>query len=248
MKKSVEIIGLSVVAISDGKEIGTVIDLVINPSGGFAEFLIVDTGVKYLGTKVISIKSVEGIGEHAVIIENEASVIEMKDAPQLLEFLQKDVTLIGTKVLTKKGKLVGSVTEFYIDEEAEGKISGFEMQPINKEDMPQLIVADDIITFGKDTILIKEELEKEERKVENDDLGSDSLLEEEVIKDEDEDEDDMSFEKRQIKFLLGRKVSKRIQDSTGEVIAEEGALITEELINEIQASDKLAELVMNNRE
>lgn len=268
MKKSAQVIGLPVIAITDGKEVGKVIDFVINPKEGLVEYLIVETGVRYLGLKALNTKSVESLGEDALTIEKETSLTDMKDIPQLFELLQKDITLNGTKVLTKKGKIVGSVREFYIDEEEMGKISGFELAPLNNPEEVQIINASDIVTYGKDAILIKEESDQAANSLSqspsNNSEGTIQSLqdkkttEEPVEEPADEsveepeaeavksEEEKVSFEKRQRAFLLGRKVSKNILSNTGELIVEEGTEITEEIINKITAAGKFAELIMNN--
>jgi hypothetical protein len=55
------------------------------------------------------------------------------------------------------------------------------------------------------------------------------------------------FEERQREYLLGRKVSKRIETASGEIIAEEGELITEELLDKTRETGKFNELSMNSK-
>lgn len=254
MKKSVEILGLPVIAITDGKEIGKVIDLVVNPKEGLVEYLVLETGVRYSGTKIICVKDVECFGEDAITTEVESSVVEMKDVAHLNELLEKDIRLKGTKVLTKKGKIIGKVTEFHIDEEEIGKISGLELASVNDNEGVQVITAQSVLTFGKDAIIIKEQNAVEN----NSGSGSSVPVQSEIGQDDTESADSaapsaqpakndqaLTFEERQRQFLLGRKVSKTIVADTGEVIVKEGTEITKELIEKVIAANKYADLLMN---
>jgi len=56
------------------------------------------------------------------------------------------------------------------------------------------------------------------------------------------------FEQRQRQYLVGKKVTKAIYNSTGGVIINSGEVITEQSINEVKANGKLIELVMNYEE
>ncbi|NMA69485.1 MAG: PRC-barrel domain containing protein, partial [Desulfitobacterium sp.] len=51
MKASAEIKGLRVISISDGREIGKVRDLVLNPQEGKLDFFILDQESDYMGAK-----------------------------------------------------------------------------------------------------------------------------------------------------------------------------------------------------
>ena len=53
MKKSQEIIGLPVFSVVDGREVGQVKDLVINPEEGVVEYVLVNGGSWYVGARVL---------------------------------------------------------------------------------------------------------------------------------------------------------------------------------------------------
>lgn len=259
MKRSEELLGLSVISIEDGKEVGCVNDLVINSAKGCVEYLIIDSGPKYLGTKVLPFKLVEGVGEYAVTILSQSSITDIADQPEINELLEKNVRVKGTKILTKKGKLIGSVNEILIDDENEGKIAGCELIPVNEANPDGVIAADGIVTFGKDVLIINEGIAT----VPADRLASTgsqpvaepakqpvSQVEEQkpaAKEGQEPSEAARLFEERQRKYLLGRKVSKLVETESGEVIAEEGDIITEELLDKAKEAGKFTELSMNTR-
>lgn len=315
MKKSKELLGLTVISIEDGKDLGNVSDFVINPSKGAVEYLIIDCGVKYLGLKVLPFGLVEGVGEYAVTVQSADALTELAEEADIKGLLEKDVHVTGTRVLSKKGKLIGTVSEFLVDDDAEGKISGCELDLGDDSDEKGIIPAEQIITFGKDILVVNEgvegsliktdassgmepaddknpspsneiitsaekssetveqkpetveqksepadEVQPAEPTIVQNESSSAELSEETVSNSEkDESEGDktenesqpsqaaMMFEQRQRKYLIGRKVTKRIESENGELIAEEGQVVTEELLDRAKQAGKFAELSMNTR-
>jgi len=160
MKRSEELLGLSVISIEDGKENGCVSDYVINPTKGMVEYLIIDNGYRYMGIKLLPFKMVEGVGEYAVTILSSSSIIDLSDELDANELLEKDVRIKNTKVLTKKGRLIGNVSEFIINDEDEGKISACEVI-LPDGGKGGSISADFIVTFGKDVLVVSEDAESE---------------------------------------------------------------------------------------
>lgn len=138
MKATKIIIGLRVISISDGTQIGVVKDIVLNPQGKSLDFIIIDQPSDYFGAKVISYADLLGIGEFAITIPNQDVIQDVAQNSEIQNLLKQDIRVIGTKVLTKKGQLIGEVKEVIINEET-GRIasclfeSDGEMQEIQAE-------------------------------------------------------------------------------------------------------------------
>ncbi len=258
MKKSEELLGLSVISIEDGKEVGRVGDLVVNSAKGTVEYLIVDNGFRHLGLKILPFKLVEGVGEYAVTVQSATAVSDLNEQPEVSSLLEKNVRVKGTKVLTKKGKLIGTVNEFLIDDDNEGKIAGCELAPASGSGKTGIIPADQIVTFGKDVLIVNEGVETSlvnsptglSDKPAKSSKRSSSLAAEDVPeadKAEEVSEAAKLFEERQRQYLMGRKASKRLETDSGEVIAEEGEVITEEVLNKAREAGKFTELSMNTK-
>lgn len=91
----------------------------------------------------------------------------------------------------------------------------------------------------------------EEEKVDEEGLGLEIPSEEPVAEDIQEEQSLSAtelFEQRQRQYLIGKKVTKTIHTTTGQIIINSGDVITEELINEVKLNGKLIELVMNYEE
>ena len=148
MKKSVDIIGLPVIDISEGTEIGTVTKLIINPTEGTVAALVIDAGTWY--PKLLPFSKISGIGESALTIISNNDMLTVDSSPDLLQLLIAEIAIIGTKVLTKAGDFQGTVKEIFI--EMSGKIADCEVE----EPTGQIITiqAEKILTFGKKVLII----------------------------------------------------------------------------------------------
>lgn len=320
MKKTQEVLGLPVISICDGIEVGRVKGIIINAEKGAVDYIVVDSGVQMLDTRVINTGNLLGIGEHAVTVENESAMDDLGKVPAAQELLQKNIQVKGTKVLTKKGRLVGKTGDIYIDPDS-CNIVGLEFISNSVQDKVRLIPRDCVITFGKDLVIVEEDVESRladgidglNRDEKNDynltgseavngesyredvghedtgydissemfangpDITENPIIDETVsesgdaeietalrgdlsgIEDKQEENggfgaDDgqpstasKMFEDRQRQYLIGRTVTKTIEDAGGNVIISEGQLITNEIIEAAKQSGKFIELFMNNK-
>lgn len=153
MKKSVEIVGLPIISIIDGIEIGKVKSLVINPEKGSVDFLTIEHEDWQVSVKAIPFKRVVGIGEYAVTIESEGSVIDLNEIPIANSLVNKKIKITNTKVMTRKGQLLGEVLEYYVDDES-GNLLG---TLLNVSGSEVALASDSVLTYGKDIIIVEED-------------------------------------------------------------------------------------------
>lgn len=234
MKKSKEIIGLPIISISDGTQIGAVKSLIINPSTATVDFIIVGQEDQKETTKAIPFKKIIGIGDYAVTIESEDNIINLEEIPVANNFVTNSVKIIGLKVLTRVGQLLGDATEYYVDEQS-GRLLGIAIE--EQGDKNELYISsEDIITFGKD-LIIASELAKKDWKP--------SRVSEEQTEAQEERAD--SVKAKQIELLSGKKVAKTIYKKNGEALIESGTVLTEDLIKKAQDEGPIvmAELMIN---
>ncbi len=156
MKKSKEIIGAPVIGISEGMQIGTVKGLVINPKQKNVEFLLLDEPGDDRELKGLSFRSAEGVGEFAVTVEDRNVIVNIMNIPILVELVQKGIQVLGTQVVTRRGKLLGEVVEFSVDTES-GELAEFFYK--GKEENEQFLPARAVITIGKEVLIVEEESE-----------------------------------------------------------------------------------------
>lgn len=159
MKKTQKILGLPIISISDGLEVGKVKSIIINADKGAIDYIVVDSGIQIFSARVIPTEDVLGIGEYALTIENEAAITDISRIPAAIQLLQNDIRVKGTKVLTKKGRLVGEIGDIYIDDNDNCKITGLEFIADITQKKVNLIPRDTVITFGKNLTVVKEDIE-----------------------------------------------------------------------------------------
>ncbi|MCE5284728.1 MAG: PRC-barrel domain-containing protein [Pelosinus sp.] len=150
MKRSEEILGLSIISINEGEELGTVKDFVIDPAGGSIVAMVVEDGKKYYAAKLLPFSAVVGLGEYAVTVESSSNIVAVTAVPEYEKLLQVDIKVVGTKVLTKTGQIQGKVTEIIVDET--GKIITCEIEEMSGQ--ISNIPAEQVITFGKDVLIV----------------------------------------------------------------------------------------------
>ncbi len=159
MKKTQEILGLPIISISDGMEVGRVKSVIINADKGAIDYVVVDSGIQILSARVISTENVLGIGEYALTIENDGVVNDISKIPAAIDLLQKNVQVKGTKVLTKKGRLIGEIGDIYIDEDDCCKITGLEYIADITQKRVRIIPRTNVITFGKNLVVVSDDVE-----------------------------------------------------------------------------------------
>lgn len=159
MKKTQEILGLPIISISDGNEVGKVKGILINADKGAIDFFVVDSGVQAIGTRVIPTEDILGIGEYALTIEYEDIIRDISSIPPAVDLLQKDVKVKNTRVLTKKGRLIGETGDIYVDEDEFCNIAGVEFTSYVDQSGVRIIPRQNVITFGKNLIVVTEDVE-----------------------------------------------------------------------------------------
>ncbi|WP_425060974.1 hypothetical protein SCACP_17400 [Sporomusa carbonis] len=267
MKKSVDIIGQPVISITEGKELGHVKELLVNSVNGTIAALVIDDGKWYLGAKLLPFESIAGLGEYAVTVNNSGDIVAVTDRADFEQLLEAGVKVIGTKVLTKGGRIQGKINEIIIDNA--GKINVCEMETAEGEVVQ--LPAQRVVTYGKEVVIISDNNEAvnitpatnpvdvKPVDFEKVAVSSASIQESahqvevpvattaEVQEKEHLPADDSAkkFDDKHRKFLLGKKAARRIETDNGMLIVEQGGEITEEVLQKAKLAGKFVELSMN---
>jgi len=252
MKPTKEIIGLRIISILDGTQVGVVKDFVLNPQGKTLDFVIVDQPTDIFGAKVIAFADILGLGEFAVTIPHAGVIQDVTQNIDAQNLLKQDTRVLGTKVLTKKGQLIGEVTEVLIDEET-GRIAAclFESQG----QMHQVGV-EQVITLGKELLIVEIMEPNSENQIQTPDVSvliedADFAEETDFAREVDSIEEVVSFgetetgfnlfEQRQLQYFIGKKVEKDIALDNAEILRA-GERITPDIVTHITARSTLMEV------
>lgn len=249
MKKSTQISGLPIISILDGNQVGKVKSLVINPDKGSVDFLTIEHEDFQVSVKAIPFKKVVGIGEYAVTVDSESAVIDLNEIPIANQLVNKKIKITNTKVMTRKGELLGEVIEYFVDQDS-GHILGMQLKLPDKE---VALSSESVVTFGKDIIIVKEDATSFFlNSVEELEGTAEEVTEiiEEIPTVQDvtvEDEEVKALKEKQIELLVGKTLTKDVYDKNGNIIFHEGTILTTEQVRKAQEEGPsiIVELSMN---
>lgn len=246
MKSSTQVIGLPVISIKNGVQLGQVKSIAVNSEKGIVDFLIVDQENGEFSMKAIPFRNVIGIGEFAVTVEEERAVLDLNVIPIANELVNKKIAIKQAKVMTRKGQLLGEATEFYIDEET-GQIIGIEVQIGNES---RIVRADHVITYGKELLIVHEDSQQTVASDVSELLSLKGTQVEppiEQIAPKTVETELDELRRKQIDMLTGKRVLKDIVDANGQIFISKDTILTKEHIIRAQEEgpDVVIELSMN---
>jgi uncharacterized protein YrrD len=162
MRKSQQFKSLSVISLDEGREIGRIRDLVINPQSSEVAAIIVQRRGLFGEQKVIPYARVVSVGNNALTVQKMANAERITSLPQILGLVKEDVHLKGVRVISEAGAALGHVEEFYVDT-ATGKITAFEVSGSLGEGILKgraVLSANEVRTIGKDILIVREGAEE----------------------------------------------------------------------------------------
>lgn len=316
MKKSTEILGLPIISITEGRELGLSQTLLIDSKKSRVAAITIEDEDWYRGVKLIPFESIVVIGEDAIIITSSENILRYDADATYENLLDANIRVLGTKAITKSGTIRGRVTEIFIGDD--GKIEKCEVTA--PDGSASEISADEVAIFGKQVTMIDADAKKKpvtestapansfvaeelpelppvETEIETQEGYTESLEEldaaavepepeaPDLDPDEDDDEEESmkptaeqtealkaalkramekgsgggkgsrknspapskrtSVDEKRPLMLLGKKAARTIKASTGAVIVEAGAEITEEVLQKARLAGKFIDLSMN---
>jgi uncharacterized protein YrrD len=147
--------GLPVISMAEGRQIGKIDDLVIDPERKAVSWLRLHGGGMFGGERLwVSVTAVHGVGEDAVTINAEADARAPADAPEALVLVKAKRGVIGNKVITENGERVGEVRDFEFDP-ATFALTSLSVPPgMNVVGDILTIPAEKVLTIGEDMIVV----------------------------------------------------------------------------------------------
>ncbi|WGG44400.1 PRC-barrel domain-containing protein [Rossellomorea sp. DA94] len=244
MKKSAEMKALPIISINDGSEIGRVKSLVINPEKGSVDFLTIEHEDWQVSVKAIPFKKVVGIGEYAVTVENENAVIDLNEIPIANQLVNKKIKINDTRVMTRKGQMIGNIQEFYVDDET-GAIVSLELQ---SKDNTYFLATEHVLTFGKDILIVNEDA-VEYFKDSFDQLSDPEPVFEEKVEALPQQHGLETIKSKQTELLAGKSVTEDIYNLEGDLLIAKGSSLSESDIKAAQEAGPsvFVDLTMNIR-
>ena len=153
MKKSVDILGLPVISITEGRELGMSKTLLIDAPNRVVAAITIEDEDWYRGVKLIPYDNVIAVGEDAVTINNSENILTLDAAGDFETLLDDNIRVIGTKAITRSGVIQGTISEIFIGED--GSIEKCEIT--TPEGSSSEVTADQVSIFGKEVTVISPE-------------------------------------------------------------------------------------------
>lgn len=261
MKKLSDIIGLRIVTINDGLEVGIIRSVIINSSKGKIEYFATEKGISLLKAKIADARYVEGIGDYALTIKNKDDVLDINMVPEAMELVYQGVEVIGNRVISRKGKLIGEAVDLVIDEEDGCKVASVQIITNSMEPCIYNIPSTNVVTYGQNFLVIDQEntilisqnnLEmtnqfnnvKQKSMEKNIEVGNrfDEISAANKKATTMKNVSDL-FDFKQRQFLKGKTCGKTIVSSDGETIVDVGQIIDETIYDLVKEKGKIFELV-----
>lgn len=151
--RSKKIIGMPVISLADGQALGKVKRLIIDPQKLCIAGLALDRKGWFKEQPVIPYSHVKNVGSHAVTVDHAAAVSKLSSLPDLEMLSKNPVGLLGAKVITEEGTVLGVVEDFVFDPQ-DGKIHYLELKGYiwqGKTSLP----AEVITTCGRDALIAR---------------------------------------------------------------------------------------------
>lgn len=125
MRKSKQFLGMPVISLEEGQQIGTIKGLVVNPSFKNVAALIIEPKGFFREQKFIPFSKVHSIGDDAVTIDRVNRAEKGASLPEILKLIKERVIVVGSRLVAENGTVLGVVDEYYIDLQT-GDIVGLE--------------------------------------------------------------------------------------------------------------------------
>ena len=147
--------GLPVITMAEGKQVGKVDDLIIDPERKAVSWLRLHSGGMLGGERLwVSTEAVHGVGENAVTINAEADARAPADAPEALALVKAKRGIIGNKVITENGEHLGVVRDYEFDPDTFALTSLSVPPGMNVVGEILMIPGNKVLTIGEDTIVV----------------------------------------------------------------------------------------------
>jgi len=251
MRKGKNVIGQSVVSFDEGRKIDSVKDLLIGEMNDAIVALLVDEGGLMSSSRVVPIESVQSFGRDAVVITTAQSAVSASSDPEVKAIMNRKEQLLGKRVLTDTGDLLGSISDLYF-EEGTGRIQGFEVSGGMLGDIARgssYLAVDEIERLGPDVIFVRPQIGEN---LENQVGGLQGALKDAGNKMGDaasragekaqeglaQAQSGLS-EREPERALIGRRSGTDVPDETGSIVVAKGQRIREEHLEWAKRTDNV---------
>lgn len=169
LAKSKALLSMPIISLEEGKHIGRVKGIVVDPNSFTIAALITDKQGWFGDYKIVPFDKVMSIGDHAVTIDRKNSIEKPSNLPEISRLMKNKQPLLGAKVFSESGTLLGIVDELLYSRET-GTIDSLEISGRFLESVFRgrfSIPSAAVITFGTDAIIVETDYTKAMRSIDS---------------------------------------------------------------------------------
>ncbi len=126
MRKAHDLIGLPVLTVDSGKQIGQVKDLLVDPDWNIRGIML-EVKNWFSSLRYIPWEGIVAAGEDAITIPNESVIREFEHVEECHAFLEGSRKIKGLPVITVGGHKLGVVEDVYLNQNWGKQIVGYEL-------------------------------------------------------------------------------------------------------------------------
>jgi uncharacterized protein YrrD len=153
-----KIFGAPIFEMVNQEKVGTVFDLIYDPSSITLAGIILNKGIFERKVNVISVHNIIEIAtkDTTVLVDNYDAIQNLDDLVRLKSKTEKGFCGIGQKVFTKSGQFVGKVSDILVDGHS------FELRKFYIKNLlsERIISHSAVINFAPNQIVIKDDFER----------------------------------------------------------------------------------------
>ncbi len=156
MNKAHDLIGLPVITLDSGTQIGTVKDFIIDLDWK-VQGALVDSKQWFSPVRYIGWDAVAAFGSDAVTVSDEDSILVLEDTAPYLFLLTGNGKIKGMPIFTVGGEQLGELEDVYFSKDMGKQIMGFEVSEGFISDLKEgrkKLPFPDGVTVGSDAIIV----------------------------------------------------------------------------------------------
>lgn len=240
-QKISSLIGMPIFALTNGKRVGTVKDIVFDSQHSrLAALTIEEPGIISSERRILPFDRVKSIGRDAIMVENEDAFVAEANAPEVVRVLEQKSAVTDKRVLTEGGNLLGYVSDIMIDPET-GKAQSYELTGGMAKDIAKgrtYVGVPDIVVLGLDAMIVPDQTEIMLAKQEP---GGLVAVYQEAAEEAREVGAGISeyTREQEINMSRGRTAGQDVRDDEGGLIVGKGQKITDEVIDRAVEASKM---------
>src|SRR5680860_297038 len=155
-----DLLGLQIIALDSATVVGEIDGLLIDDTALKVAGFLVDLGL--YEASVLPFGSARAVGSDAVIVDSAEKIAEISADPTLEALAEKDVTISDAKAITRSGRSVGTIGDFFVDTNT-GDVIGMEFLAADQTVYPRdvaVIPTSVVYRLGTDIIVLEDDYDK----------------------------------------------------------------------------------------